>query len=192
MNEFPELRSYDDSTSIAKGCLSSASPASGPSQLNQEKLSHAEKVKLNADNYEDIKLEPNKDSQWKTVKKQRRPFIGKKIFIDNAFNIKAVTKSIKPIKIFLSRLDPETTEDDLQQDSSSQFKAASHITCEKLSTKFPSYSSFRIILTSISYSDGLNVENWLLGIPVKKFCSPKPAAVDTANATKQTNFLVVS
>ena len=71
--------------------------------------------------------------------------------------------------MFATRFHPETSEDEITSFVASQFSGAKDIKCKKLKTKFDSYSSFRISISSISFKDSLGVENWPEGIFVKRY-----------------------
>ena len=52
-----------------------------------------------------------------------------------------------------------------------QFSDCKSVTCSQLSTRYPSYTSFKIVMHGISLQDALNFDSWPEGILVKKFYS---------------------
>ncbi len=69
--------------------------------------------------------------------------------------------------VFLSRLDPDTKCDDIIEYARDNLKMS--ITCEKLQTKFDTYSSFKIDVTCIDPSTLLNCDKWPAGVLIRKF-----------------------
>ena len=52
-----------------------------------------------------------------------------------------------------------------------QFSDCISVTCSQLSTRYPSYAFFKIVMFGISLQDALNFDNWPEGILVKRFYS---------------------
>ena len=98
-------------------------------------------------------------------KRKRRPKLGKK----EVTSLKVIKPLSKPADIIISRLDPETTEDQLTAFVESQFGNANSIVCKKLKTKFDSYSSFHVSFQGVIFSEALLLGNWPAGALVKRF-----------------------
>ena len=96
-----------------------------------------------------------------------KPPIGKK----TSTTLRAVKPILKPAQVFLSRLHPDTTEEEIKNFAVKQFVSATAVTCKKLDTKYSSYSSFCIVLNGVSFKESINVENWPSGTLVKRFYS---------------------
>jgi len=77
----------------------------------------------------------------------------------------------KSATVFATRFHPDTTEDEIYSYVSLQFVGAKDIKCEKLQTKFNAYASFKLSMTWISFKDYLDIENWPVGIFVKRLYS---------------------
>ena len=97
-------------------------------------------------------------------KRKRRPKSGKKVT-----SLKVIKPLSKLADIFISRLDPETTEDQFTALVESQFGNANSIVCKKLKTKFDSYSSFHVSFQGDIFSEALLLGNWPAGALVKRF-----------------------
>lgn len=124
------------------------------------------------------------DNEWKLVTKpnRRQPKIGK----GNATGLKAVLPVSKPAEIFVSRLNPETTEDEVKSYAMEQFKDAKEVTCVRIPTKYPTYASFKVSISGIPFKESVNVEKWPLGILVKRYFAPNMQNSDdklSVNAT---------
>ena len=68
---------------------------------------------------------------------------------------------LKPAEVFLSCLNLETTEHEVVAFVTDIFPKLDDVSCEKLHTKYRSYSYFPISLNGVPFSDALNSENWL-------------------------------
>ena len=107
------------------------------------------------------------DFVWNEKTKRRKPVkqpsIGKKATNDiKTVNVKP------PAKIFLSRLQAETTLEQVKVFVKQQFKAEA-VDVLKLSAQLPeSYSSFRIPVSGVAIKDALNMEYWPEGALAKK------------------------
>ena len=73
--------------------------------------------------------------------------------------------------MFVSRFQPHTTIDSMKNYVKTQFSDCKSVTCSQLSTRYPSYTFFKIVMHGISLQDALNLDNWPEGILVKKFYS---------------------
>ena len=71
----------------------------------------------------------------------------------------------------MSRFQPHTTIDSVENYIKTQFSDCKSVTCSQLSTRYPSYTSFKIVMHGISLQDALNLDNGPEGILVKKFYS---------------------
>ena len=74
---------------------------------------------------------------------------------------------LKPAIVFISRLDPNTKEKDIEKFANDQFNGLSKVICEKLITKYDTYNSFKVSLYGVTFKDSLNTDNWPEGILVK-------------------------
>ena len=107
--------------------------------------------------------------KWKITKKRRKPVttVGKKVT--------TIFKSVKPLsrpsEIFVSRFEPHTTIDSVENYVKPQFSDCKSVTCSKLSTRYSSYTSFKIVMHGISLQDALNLDNWPEEILLKTFYS---------------------
>lgn len=111
---------------------------------------------------------PAADNDWHTIQRKRMPKLGKK----EETSLRVVKHFSKPAEIFISRLDPETTDDQMHEYVKAQFGTATSIACIKLKTKFESYSSFHISLSSVAFADALMLTNWPAGALVKRYYAP--------------------
>ena len=97
------------------------------------------------------------NSVWNEVAKRRKP-VKKPSISKNATNyVKPVNVKL-PARIFLSRLQAETTLEQVKVFLKQKFKKEA-VNVFKLSAKFPeTYSSFRITVSGVAIKDALNVE----------------------------------
>jgi len=139
---------------------------------------------------EEVAQKSESSNDWKTVaKKHHRPALklGKRL----SSSIKTVAPLHKPAEVFLSRLSPETSEENLVTYVNSQFKSVTNVTCNKLNTKYPDYSSFKLSIHGISFKDSVDPDNWPQGTLVKRFFSSNSnrnlpdGSSTTANSTPQ-------
>ena len=107
----------------------------------------------------------NSSHMW-TLIKQRKP--SAKIGKLKTTTIKSVEKKMKPAEIFISRLDPLTTTEELTTFVKKQFPDSS-VSCEQLATKYDTYSSFHVSIQNIAFKEIYNPNNWPSGILVKRF-----------------------
>ena len=84
-------------------------------------------------------------------------------------NLQPVPKLGRPAEVFLSRLRPETSCEEVQHFAQSQFSTATSITCTQLKSKFDSYSSFHLTVQGILFSDSVKPNNWPEEALVKRF-----------------------
>ena len=109
------------------------------------------------------------DDDWSVYRLRRRrpknPHEGKL----KGSNLQPVAKLSRPAEVFLSRLRPETSCEEVQHFAQSQFSTATSITCTQLKSKFDFYSSFHLTIQGISFSDSINPNNWSEGVLVKRF-----------------------
>ena len=107
-------------------------------------------------------------NDWKSVKKRlKKSHIGK----IKMTNIESVKLVLKPAIGFISRLDPNTKEKDIEKFAKNQFNGLSKVICEKLVTKYDTYNSFKVSLYGVTFKDSLNTDNWPEGILVQQFYS---------------------
>lgn len=128
--------------------------------------------------------------EWKTVQKHvRKNFVGK----SQNSGIKSVCPMFKPAEVFLSRIHPDTKEDEILVFAKKQFQNATDVQCEKLSTKYNTYNSFKVSLSGIAFRDSVNLNNWPEGILVKRYFAPKTTEtqVDLIKETPTTGNQIV-
>ena len=107
--------------------------------------------------------------KWKITKKRRKLLstVGKKVT--------TIFKSVKPLsrpsEIFVSTFQHHITIDSVKNYVKTQFSDCKSASCSQLSTRYPSYASFKIVMHGISLQDALNLDNWPEGILVKRFYS---------------------
>ena len=71
-------------------------------------------------------------------------------------DIESVKLVLKPAIVFISRLDPNTKEKDIEKFAKNQFNGLSKVICEKLITKYDTYNSFKVPLHGVTFKDSLN------------------------------------
>jgi len=74
----------------------------------------------------------------------------------------------KLVVLFISRVDPETTQEEVEKFANIIFQTA-EIHCEKLKTRYNFYASFKDTLQGVEMEDALSSHIWPTGIIVKKF-----------------------
>ena len=84
-------------------------------------------------------------------------------------SLKSIQMHRKPADVFVSRLNPNTTIDDVKSFVSSQFKSAHTMLCQQLKTRYDAYASFYVEIDGISFNEALNSDNWPAGLLVKRF-----------------------
>ena len=144
-----------------------------PDYSNSGSVSTA--VEANSSNVNHTKPKPTETGQitaddgWSVHRSRRRrpknPHEGKL----KGSNLQPVAKLSRPAEVFLSRLRPETSCEEVHHFAQSQFSTATSITCTQLKSKFDSYSSFHLTIQGISFSDSINPNNWPEGVLVKRF-----------------------
>ena len=85
-------------------------------------------------------------------------------------NIAVVTK--RPWSIFISRVSPATTSDDISFHVRS-IDPVANVECIKLQTRFPTYNSFRVNIVSEGIEEIMKAYNWPQGILIRKFFPPR-------------------
>ena len=80
--------------------------------------------------------------------------------------LKVVTH-VKRIKIFVSRLSPECTVDNIKNFVDTMIDDVCEV--EKLHTKFPTYSSFVVICAKVHEEKIMNEEEWETGVMIRPF-----------------------
>jgi len=116
---------------------------------------------------------------WEIVKKKKKLQLGKL----SGSSLKTVPRRLLPADVFVSRLNPETSENDTTQFVKLQFPQVTDVICTKLKTKFDTYSSFKITLSGINFKDSLNPDCWPNGVLIKRFYSPSANQSDEAKVT---------
>jgi len=119
-----------------------AEPCSTPNGIDSQKKEH--------------------DSEWTTVSSKKTKYrIGK----GDSGTLKAAQK---PVVLFISRVDPGTTQEEVEKFANSHFQnTEAH--CEKLKTRYNFYASFKVTLQGVEMEDALGSHVWPTGILVKKF-----------------------
>ena len=108
--------------------------------------------------------------EWRvniSPKKQRRKL--SRVGTIPSTNLKAVSR---PVHIFGTRFDPNTTETQIAEFINNQFKSATSVDAATLKTRYDNNASFKISITGVLFNDCFNLENWPDGILVKKFYDP--------------------
>jgi len=76
-----------------------------------------------------------------------------------------------PVEIFITRLHPDSTVDDIKQYAIDQINVV--ITCEQLVTKYDTYTSFKVIVVNSIANQLLPSEFWPTNVFVRKFYKPR-------------------
>ena len=107
--------------------------------------------------------------KWKITKKRRKTLttVGKKM----TTIFKSVKTLSRPSEIFVSTFQHHTTIDSVENYVKTQFSDCKSAICSQLSTRHPSYASFKIVMHGISLQDALNLDNRTEGILDKTFHS---------------------
>ena len=61
----------------------------------------------------------------------------------------------KPVVLFISRVDPDTTEEEVEKFANIHFQKT-EIHCEKLKTRYNFYASFKVALQGVQMEDALS------------------------------------
>ena len=165
-------------SSMSNGCKSSSSSADTNSQslVKSSKFANTNKYTGNTSNL-DLpeqsrcwaaagQISQNNDGVWKEVGPSKKKFINIGKLSTNDCNVKAIKR---PVSLFVTRFLPSTSSDEVKRFVKDQYPNATDVTCSKLKTKYDSYSSFKIDLMGDSFQDAINMNNWPVGILVKKF-----------------------
>ena len=97
------------------------------------------------------------DSEWTTVSiKKAKHRTGK-----------GDSGTLKPVVLFISRVDPDTTQE-VEKFANIHFQKT-EIHCEKLKTRYNFYASFKVTLQGVQMEDALSSHIWPSGILEKKF-----------------------
>lgn len=108
--------------------------------------------------------------------------------VDTSSRLKVAPKKVFPTKLFVTRLDPDTTKDDLISFLTSAFNLTfNEEDIEKRTTKYPTYSSFVITTTTQHATTLLDGSKWPERTLIKRFFTPKPNAHpnDTSDSGSQ-------
>ena len=137
---------------------------------DQSKALYSEKVEESGNSIGEkskpMAKEVNNDKSWETIKKKTH------LAKLSGFSLKTVSRRLLPADVFISRLNPDTSESDMTYFVKLLFPQATNVTCTELKTKFDSYSSFRIVLNGINFKDSSNPESWPSGVLIQRFYSP--------------------
>ena len=155
----------------------------GLSTDNQISISPDISARLSSSSSQAPYLNPGEADQWSIVTHKPKYRIRPKVGKNESTALKAISVFTKPAEVFVSRLSPDTTEKEVENFAWSQFEKASEIKCEQLTTKFPTYSSFVVTITGVSFKESLNLNNWPSGSLVKRFYAP--AIPSTGNDINQ-------
>ena len=119
-------------------------------------------------------LSKDEDGFKTFVKRKRPPKIGKK----TTSSLKAVKPLHKALDIFVTRLYPSTSEEEIAQFVKSQFVDAKEVSCSSLKTRHNSYASFKISFSGVLFKNCLDAENWPEGVLVKRYYPPNSEKVN--------------
>ena len=81
-------------------------------------------------------------------------------------------RTFRPIEVFITRLSPDTENFQI-----AEFLKKDHnidTVVERLTTRYDSYSSFKIKTTTEHIKTVMNPETWPEGVLIRKFFNPKP------------------
>ena len=120
-------------------------------------------------------LSKDEDGFKTFVKRKRPPKIGKK----TTSSLKAVKPLHKALDIFVTRLHPSTSEEEIAQFVKSQFVDAKEVSCSSLKTRHNSYASFKISFSGVLFKNCLDAENWPEGVLVKRYYPPNSEKVNS-------------
>ena len=162
----PEDVSVPKQTRSYKDALSSESSRTAMrnvnSQINNQRpvksVSFQGDERMNQRTY----VEPSESDDGFTIVQRRRRSGGS--------NISVVTK--RQWSIFISRVSPATTPDDIGFHVRS-IEPDANVECIKLQTRFPTYNSFRVNIVSEDIERVMNTNNWPQGILIRKFFPPR-------------------
>lgn len=117
------------------------------------------------------------DRHWIEVKRNKKSKPSHRSNIGKLVNtgLKTITRKELPAEVFISRLDPATSAEDINTFVQSQFSKATEIVCTKLAAKYDSYSSFKVTMKGVGFKESLNANHWPSGILLKRFFSPSKA-----------------
>ena len=107
--------------------------------------------------------------EWKVVQKKGRKSTKSLVDKMKGASLKSIQMHRKPADVFVSRLNPNTTIDEVKSFVSSQFKSAHTTLCQQLKTRYDTYASFYVQIDGISFNEALNLDNWPEGVLVKRF-----------------------
>ena len=107
---------------------------------------------------------------WKKVPVRKR--YNKMMIVGTSGNGKDKLRSQKRrFSLFVSRLKPDVTDDDVKDFVDRMFDVTCD--CEKLETRYDTYSSFKINVNCNDISMFFDAEKWPAGVLVRKFFSPR-------------------
>lgn len=114
--------------------------------------------------------------QRQGIKKQMKAIIGNATkFVDKLTSV----RTYRPLHIFVTRLSPLTECDDIVSFMKSEHEK--DVTCEKLKTKFDTYSSFKVSTTYEHSELVMSPDSWPKGILIRKYFEPKARNPTTTN-----------
>ena len=122
-------------------------------------------------------LSKDEDGFKTFIKRKRPPKIGK----NTTSSLKAVKLNPvhKALDIFVTRLHPSTSEEEIAQFVKFQFADAKEVSCSSLKTRHNSYASFKISFSGVLLKNCLDAENWPEGVLVKRYYPPHSEKVNS-------------
>ena len=119
----------------------------------------------------DITLCGDNDADGYTRVTRKRSVRTKAVIGTNNGTSSLKVKTGRFVSLFVSRLDPETTHEDLETFFRDTHKLAA--TCTQLTTKHDSYASFKVDGMCDSAADLYNSDKWPAGVYLRKFFRQK-------------------
>ena len=159
-----------------KSCSTGISAGSSKAHISKRKEGGMTTAKHKIQGYTTSKLpiveeeHIQSDYEWRvneSPKRQRRKL--SRVGTLPSTNLKAVSR---PVHIYGAQFDPNTTETQMAEFINNQFKSATSVDAVKLKTRYDSYASFKISVTGVLFNGCFSLENWFVGILVKKFYNP--------------------
>ncbi|XP_035664532.1 uncharacterized protein LOC118408028 [Branchiostoma floridae] len=109
--------------------------------------------------------EPGSDGFRLCQKRKPRP----KAVVGTARTTKLSAVGVRPPEVFVTRLEPETQPEDIEQYLNSTLSQKCMISCKRLQTKYDSYASFRVSVESVVLPEVLAPSTWPCGVLVRRY-----------------------
>ena len=94
-------------------------------------------------------------------------------------SLKAVKPVHKALDIFVTRLHPSTSEEEIAQFVKSQFADAKEVSYSSLKTRHNSYASSKISFSGVLFKICLDAEKWPEGVLEKRYYPPHSEKVNS-------------